>query len=133
MDTIGQRVRALWTARNLADRRYTQTALAHAIGIAQPSLSQIMSDTTKEIAGKTLAGLCRELRTTPEFIMFGAGKSVADQEAVLIEAEVVHLLRTVSHEKREAILGAARGIAQTGAPTAADPFAPAKKSRSKPQ
>jgi DNA-binding Xre family transcriptional regulator len=126
MDTIGERVRALWTARNVSDRRFTQTALAHAIDITQPSLSQIMNGVTKEIAGKTLAGLCRELRTTPEFIMFGAGQSVTSQEAVLIEAEVVHLLRTVTPEKREAILGAVRGIAQTSTPSAANPF-PSKR------
>jgi DNA-binding Xre family transcriptional regulator len=127
MDTIGERVRALWTARHVADRAFTQTALAHAIDIAQPSLSQIMSGKTQEIAGKTLAGLCRELRTTPEFIMFGAGNSVANQEAVLIEAEVVHILRTVTPEKREAILGAVRGIAQTSAPSVANPFQSKRK------
>ena len=68
MSTMGERVAALREEAGLK-----QTELARRIGIRQPSLSSIESNQTKRIAGETLAGLCRELRTTAKYILDGAG------------------------------------------------------------
>ncbi len=59
-----------------------QPELAKRIGITQPSLSNIESGRTKELAGSTLANLCRVLRSTPDYIVFGRGPAHPESVAV---------------------------------------------------
>lgn len=50
----------------------------------------IENDKTDVPAGATLAGLCRVLRTTPEFLMAGQGDPESIQSAI-DESELVNL------------------------------------------
>ena len=124
MSTIGQRIEQLRVMRRLS-----QQELADEIGIKQPSMSDIVHDKTKTISGKTLAGLCRVLHTTPDYIMFGAGSDQDDQELVLIEAEILTLLRSTTPENRESALRSVRGIAVPSAPAPHDPFPHLRKKK----
>lgn len=105
MVTIGARIRSLRKARGL-----TQVQLAEKIGIQQGSYSDIETGATKEISGRVLAMLCRELHATPDFIMFG-GDGGDDPESVLIEAEVIAQLRAMTPAERRLALAAVRGMA----------------------
>lgn len=118
MGTIGDRINQLMTARGMS-----QTELAGLVGIKQPSLSAIISGKTKSLAGDTLLGLCTVLHTTPDFIMNGAGEDATSQELVLIESEVLYLLRQATPLQREAALNSVRGICRPSGPSPADPFA----------
>lgn len=104
MDTIGSRIKARRKKLGL-----TQVDLAVAIGIKQPSLSDIENNVTQDMAATTLAGLCRELRVTPEFVVFGNGiAEVAD--LAMLESEVVYIIRNISPDQRDMLLGMARGL-----------------------
>lgn len=101
MSSIGSRVRSLRIKRGLK-----QQALAAMIGITQGSLSLIENDKTEMPAGETLAGLCRVLRTTPDFIVAGAGDPDSIEQAML-EHELVFLWRDLPPEGRQMVLDAA--------------------------
>jgi transcriptional regulator with XRE-family HTH domain len=61
-EVIGKRIEAL-----IEDRRTSQSAVARAIGVSQPSIGRLISGETRE-TGKLLE-LARELRTTPEYLV----------------------------------------------------------------
>src|SRR6476469_353105 len=82
MNTIGSRVKLLRKGRQM-----TQEALAKAIGISQPALSMIESGATESVSGEVLAGLCREITTTSDFVLYGSG-TVDDFESAMQIAEV---------------------------------------------
>jgi transcriptional regulator with XRE-family HTH domain len=103
MSTIGTRIRARRKALGL-----TQIDLAVAIGVKQNTLSEIETGKTREMEAFTLAGLCRELRLTPEFVVFGHGVCDDDDLAV-IESEMVAIIRSITPDQREMLLGMARG------------------------
>ena len=100
--SIGSRIRALRVKRGLK-----QVALASMAGITQGSLSLIENDKTEVPAGETLAGLCRVLRTTPEFIIAGAGDPDSIDSAIQ-EHELVFLWRGLPPEGRQMVLDAAQ-------------------------
>lgn len=105
MDTPGKRIKALRETKRLSGAE-----LARRIQVKPPSLWALENTPGLEPSGKTLALLCLELRTTPEFVMFGAGDaSLAEIE--MQAAEVLYCLRHTSPEGRIAILAAARGLA----------------------
>jgi transcriptional regulator with XRE-family HTH domain len=113
---LGQKVRALRKARGL-----TQIQLAKALEITQPSLSEIETGQTREISGKVLAGLCRELRAMPDYFM--SEEPTSDfGELGLVQQEAVFLLGNMPPTTRDAAIGALRGMAGPGK-TANNPYA----------
>lgn len=107
MSTIGSRVKALREKRDLK-----QAALAAMVGITQGSLSLIENDKTEVPAGSTLAGLCRALKTTPEFLI--AGKGIADDpdsiNSAIQEHELVFLWRDLPEGARRLVLENAHSV-----------------------
>jgi transcriptional regulator with XRE-family HTH domain len=98
MTTIGSRVRHL---RKL--RGYNQEALAALVGISQGSLSLIEKDKTEMPSGATLAGLCKHLRTTPDYILSG----VEDPSSInnsAAEHELLHLWRALPEDGRKLVI-----------------------------
>lgn len=75
-------------------------------GITQGSLSLIENDKTEVPAGETLAGLCKALKTTPDFIIAGAGDPDSI-EAAMQEHELVFLWRELPEAGRQMVLDAA--------------------------
>lgn len=61
-EIIGSRLEKL-----IDDRRTSQSAVARAIGVSQPTIGRLISGATRE-TGK-LVELARELQTTPEYLM----------------------------------------------------------------
>lgn len=110
MDTIGKRIKARRKSLGL-----TQVDLALRVGIKQPTLSQIESDQTKEMEASTLAGLCRELMLTPDYLIFGAGDA-GDDELPLKASELLYILRSLSQDKQESLMHMARGLYSPPAP-----------------
>ena len=110
MNSIGSRIKALRLRRGLK-----QEALAQMAGITQGSLSLIENDKTEVPAGATVAGLCRALRTTPEFIIAGAGDPDSIENAML-EHELVFLWRDLPQEARRLVLENAHSVKRAFAP-----------------
>lgn len=118
MDSLGTRVKQLRVAR-----RMTQVALAKALGISQPALSMIETGATESLSGEVLASMCRELITTPDFLLYGAA-SEAGFELALQMAEVSSIMQRLPQQAREALLDQARLLARATAvkPSVNDPF-----------
>jgi transcriptional regulator with XRE-family HTH domain len=114
MNTIGSRVKALRLRRGLK-----QDFVAKEIGITQGSLSLIESDNTEVPKGTTLEGLCRVLRTTPDFLIAGAGDPDSI-EAAMQEHELVYTWRGLPAQARELLLAQARTIEQSFKPATSD-------------
>ena len=110
MDTIGSRVTLLREKRGL-----NQTQLAKAAGIAQGSLSLIEKNLTKMPAGDTLAALCKVLRTTPDFLIAGAGDPDSI-DAAIQEHELVFLWRDLPEDARRLVLENAHSVRRAFAP-----------------
>lgn len=104
MTTIGKRVRYL---RKL--RGYSHVELSALVGITQGSLSLIERDETEVPAGSTVAGLCRILKTTPDFLIAGAGDPDSIASAVQ-EHELVYLWRDLPEEARRLVLDNAHAV-----------------------
>ena len=98
MTTIGSRVRHL---RKL--RGYNQEALAALVGISQGSLSLIERDNTEMPSGATLAGLCKHLRTTPEYLLSGV-EDPSSIENSAAEHELLHLWRAMPEDGRQLVM-----------------------------
>lgn len=106
MATIGSRVRALRLKRGLK-----QAVLAEMAGITQGSLSLIENDKTEVPAGETLAGLCKALKTTPDFIIAGGGDPDSIESAMQ-EHELVYLWRSLPEAGRQMVIDAAHSAAR---------------------
>lgn len=104
MSTIGERVRALRKKRG-----YSQVELAALAGITQGSLSLIERNETEMPAGDTLAGLCKALKTTPDFLVAGAGDPDSI-DAAIQEHELVFLWRALPEEARRLVLENAHSV-----------------------
>lgn len=110
MSTIGERVRFLRKKRG-----YSQVELAALVGISQGSLSLIERNETEVPAGSTVAGLCRALRTTPDFLIAGAGDPDSIDSAIQ-EHELVFLWRDLPEEARKLILENAHAVRRAFGP-----------------
>lgn len=106
MATIGSRVRSLRLKHGLK-----QAALAAMAGITQGSLSLIENDKTEVPAGETLAGLCKALKTTPDFLIAGAGDPDSIESAMQ-EHELVFLWRGLPDAGRQMVLDASHSAAR---------------------
>lgn len=106
MTTIGQRVRTL---RKL--RGYSQVQLSALAGITQGSLSLIERDETAMPAGDTLAGLCKALRTTPDFLVAGGGDPDSIESAIQ-EHELVFLWRDLPEDARRLVIENAHAVSR---------------------
>ena len=84
-------------------------------GITQGSLSLIENNQTDMPAGDTVAGLCRALRTTPEFLIAGAGDPDSIENAIL-EHELVYLWRELPEEARRLVLENAHSVKRAFTP-----------------
>lgn len=106
MSTVGQRIRRLRKAKG-----FTQTALAELIGVKPHTLSEIEGGQTKELSASTLAGLCREFRVTPDYLLWEQGFASEEEErAAEIESEMLYILRSMNDTDREAVMYMARGF-----------------------
>jgi transcriptional regulator with XRE-family HTH domain len=113
MTTIGERVRHLRKKRGLS-----QVELAALSGITQGSLSLIERNETEMPAGDTLAGLCRALKTTPDFLVAGAGDPDSIESAIQ-EHELVFLWRGLPEDARRLILENAHSVRRAFDPSKA--------------
>lgn len=104
MSTIGKRIKA-----RREDLGLTQEDLATAVGIKQPSLCSIEGGKTKKLYADTLAGLCRELRVTFEYLFYGVGIA-EDREVAVMEAELTSIVRQLPHEKRKIMVELSRAL-----------------------
>jgi transcriptional regulator with XRE-family HTH domain len=118
MDT-GKRIRALRFARGMS-----QKALAKAIGIAAPSLSQLETGVSVQPSGPVLAALCRVLHTNPDFLLQGVGQPGAHTSLDGDQTELVAIWNALPEAGQTALLATARGLrdAYGGKPTAENPF-----------
>lgn len=114
MDTIGKRIQGLRLTAQLSGAE-----LARRVGIKPPSLWALENKEGIEPSGRVLALLCRELHTTPDFIIFGGAEGL-DIEIEQDAAEVVHAMHNMTPEGRTALLLAARGLMESG-PTGRGP------------
>jgi transcriptional regulator with XRE-family HTH domain len=112
MTSIGARVRYLRKKRGLS-----QVELARLVGISQGSLSLIEKNKTEMPAGATLAGLCRILKTTPDFLIAGAGDPDSIESAIQ-EHELVFLWRSLPENARKLVLENAHAVREAFDPAA---------------
>jgi transcriptional regulator with XRE-family HTH domain len=99
---MGDRIVALREAAGLK-----QVDLARAIDIAQPSLHAIEKNQTKALKASTLLGLCSVLRTTADYIIRGDDNQ-AGLALATMEAELLYIIRTLSADRRVAMIEYAR-------------------------
>ena len=118
---MGERIAALRIAAGLKP-----VELARRIGIAQPSLHAIEHNRTKTLKAETLTRLCSELHTTADYILRGGGNE-GSCDRLAMESELIYAVRTLTPERRLALLEYARFLvsqqpSQTG--TKPDPKTP---------
>lgn len=87
----------------------SQLDLSKRSGVKQSTLSELEKGASKSISGENLAKLCRELRLTPEYIMWGAPMD-ADKSVALAEAEASYIIRSITKEQRDTLLTMARSL-----------------------
>ena len=96
-------------------REMSVSDLARAIGIKQPSVSDIESEKSKSPSAINLLKICEVLRANPWWVMTGEGDPEKDVD--VDEAEWVAVLRSLdSPGKRRAILAAAKAMAEEEGP-----------------
>lgn len=103
-DLPGQRVRWLRESKNML-----QSTLAKAIGIKQPSLSQIERGTSKSPASATLLRIAAELDANPEWIINGKGHPFKLDTAAA-KSEMADIYAKLTPEHQAAILAAAKAL-----------------------
>src|SRR5579885_1356613 len=75
-EAIGMSIHDLGTRLRHArkEREVSQAALAKAVGIKQPSVSELESGETKEMSGPVLLAVCEFLRIRPQWLLHGKGE-----------------------------------------------------------
>lgn len=104
MQSTGTRVKALRVSKRL-----NQQQLADAVGVTQPAIAKIETGKTKELSGRVLEALARELASTPSYILHGAQDS-DDHEHSMIPAEMAAIFRVLSLSDKEVIIRVARTL-----------------------
>lgn len=101
-DTFGDRLRWWVDARG-----FSQKELADRVGMAQPSLNELLKGRTKEPRASHFLGIARELGLRPDYLLYGEGPPEAANFAQLsgLEAQLVMLFRGLPDDaKRDAML-----------------------------
>lgn len=93
----------------------SQIDLARRADIKQNTLSDLEKGKSKSISGETLAKLCRELRLTAEYLLFG-GLEPGGSDLQMSEAEAVYILRMLPPESRETFLNLGRALLSPSPP-----------------
>lgn len=101
--TAGQRIRWLRERRQLS-----QHALAKAINVRQPALSQIERGVSKNPASTTLLRIAAVLEANPEWIINGRGDPFLT--VVASSAEMAAVFADLSPAHQAAILAAAKSL-----------------------
>ena len=115
MDTVYDLVMK-WNDRLKAARDaagVTDTEIALACGVKNPSVNGWMTGATKNIEGENLLKVCAFLKTTPEWIIFGRKEDKAAATSnfdVEFERamEIMQIYKDLSLEAREILLRTAR-------------------------
>lgn len=102
MPTMGARIKALRLSKQL-----TQAKLAEKTGLKQNTISDLERGDSLEMKAETLQALCKELVTTPSYILHGVADGEA-HEAQLQEAELVALFRELPAQAQAALVNSAR-------------------------
>lgn len=118
---MGDRIRLLRKSMRLSQER-----LAELLEIKQPSLSSIETGKTQALAGATLAGLVQHLRTTQDFILYGAD-SEDELEDAMAQAELVSIHSALSPKKKAELVGFARGLLVGSRSSVLDPCSSNRK------
>lgn len=131
MTAMGDRINELREQKG-----YKQAELAKKVGISGPSLSEIENGHTKALKDHTLFGLCRHLSTTADYILYGDSAQAGIALAAM-EAELLFTIRSISPEKRVALMEYARFLRgeartqpqeqETGKSASVQPLRPKKK------
>jgi transcriptional regulator with XRE-family HTH domain len=108
--SIGSRIR-----RRRKELGLTQVELAKLAGIKQGTLSDLETGVTDAPAGDTLAGLCKGLRSTARWIIYGTGEHAVhplneDEESVL------QLYRTMTADQAATWLRLGRALIDDSPP-----------------
>jgi len=104
METMGSRLTVLRISKRLS-----QAALAKRCGVSQPTIANIERGRTTEIKGYVLESLCRELSTTPQFILRGSDNP-ENHEHSMLQAEMNAIFRDLSLDDKTTLLRMARGL-----------------------
>ena len=98
-------------------REMSVSDLAMAIGIKQPSVSDIESGKSKSPSAINLLKICEVLRANPWWVMTGEGTPEQAPDIEGEESEWIAVLRALdSPGKRRAILAAAKAMAEEEGP-----------------
>jgi transcriptional regulator with XRE-family HTH domain len=104
MSVLGSKIRALRLARRLS-----QAQLGRLIGVSQSAIAQIEGGKTETLSGKVLAGLCEHLHVVPQFLVAGDAPQRPDNG--VLEAEALHLFRSLDDNGQHAAVLMLRGLA----------------------
>lgn len=99
---MGKRLKALRLSKQL-----TQVQLAARTGLKQNTISDLERGDSLEMKAETLQALCKELVTTPSYILHGVKDGDA-HEAQLQEAELVAIFRELPPSAQSALVNSAR-------------------------
>lgn len=111
METTGQRIRATREKKGIS-----QVALARAVGIKPPSLSEIERGETKRPSGEVLVKIAHSLGVTPDYLLTGKIGAASPDGRLLIpvtlrEELCVELFKKLTQEEQEELLNELRSKA----------------------
>ena len=117
--TIGDRIRALRSARGL-----TQRELGRRVGVSAAALTQLESGTSKVPRGTVLDGMCRELHTNSAWLIFGTGEPSASMSLDGDRHELIQIYDSMPGQGRELLMAQARAIHESfvKTPSKLNPF-----------
>jgi transcriptional regulator with XRE-family HTH domain len=105
METFGTRVKQMRTIKGL-----TQKALAAAIRIKQPSLSEIETGETAQPTAQVLMDLAKELECSPGWLLSGKGSPASGGQVTIDESELLEAYRGIDERGRTDLLAYARTL-----------------------
>jgi len=108
METIGQRVAALRTARRLSQRK-----LAELCGVSQPTVANIERGRTNEVKGYVLEALAVALNTTVAYLLHGVVNE-NEHEVSMFAVELSTIFRRLEPADQDTLLRMARTMLQSG-------------------
>lgn len=101
--TVGQRIKSMRGKKHMSQRK-----LAQAVGMSQPSLSDIEAGNTNAPNAAHLLRIAAALEVDPLWLMTGEGG--ADKPASATDAEMMEVFGQLDDSAKRAILAAAKAI-----------------------